>query len=155
MITTILSDFSYVLLFPKAADYKDTLNGLYRKIVQQEKYNFFDYYTLNEELLKFYTELRDDGKSINIFTAGRVQDDPQLRGKLSFFENIISAEDYGYSKADKTTYEQITKVLGRNASEILFIDDQIINVNAAQEAGLTALVYKDNEALFNSIRALL
>lgn len=155
MITTVLSDFSYVLLFPKAQSYKDTLNGLYRQIIGQGKYNLFDYYVLNQELLKFYKSIRDEGISVNIFTAGVMQNDPQLRSYLGFFDQIISAQDHDLSKADTESYRQIAKKLSKSETEIVFVDDSMLNVTAATEAGLTGLCYKNNSQIISELKSLL
>jgi len=133
MITTILSDFSYVLIFPKDVHYQGTLNGLYKTLTG--KYNFFDYYQINQPLLDVYKNLKEQGKSINIFTS-------QVEEVLKpVFENIYSAGNLNISKSDPEAYRKVAKLLGKNPEEIVFVDDQLANVEAARETGMEIVYY--------------
>ena len=44
MIKAIISDVSYVLLFPKNREYKGILNSFYKQIKGEDKFSFFDYF---------------------------------------------------------------------------------------------------------------
>lgn len=148
MITTILSDFSYVLLFPNDKHYSGTLNGLYQTLLgQPKKINIFDYYRLDDNLLNYYQSLKKK-YSLNIFTSGSIQNHPQLRAKLEpVFTNILTAADFKLSKSDPIVYRLVAEKLKKKASEILFIDDQEKNIKAAQKAGLNGFVYQNFSAL--------
>jgi len=111
MITTIVSDFSYVLLFPKEESYQGTLNGLYRTLTGN--FNFFDYYRLNNKLLEYYKSLKSQKLSINIFTSGSLQNNLQIKKILEpIFDHIWSAQELGLEKSDIESYRIITKKLG-------------------------------------------
>ena len=61
------------------------------------------------------------------------------------FENIFSANTLGLSKKEPSAYLFIAEKLRVRPESIVYIDDQIKNVEAAQEAGLSALHYTDND----------
>jgi HAD superfamily hydrolase (TIGR01509 family) len=67
----------------------------------------------------------------------------------------LSGEDYNLSKTDPQAYEFIAKKLGKQPSEILYIDDQENNIEAARLAGLQTLHFKNNTDLLNELGQLL
>lgn len=144
MIKTILSDFSLVVLFPKDKNYKGKLNELHAKLTKEHgEYNFFDYFELNEELLSYYTQLKDR-YSVNVFTTGVVQNASAVRKIIDkIFDNIYTAKDYGISKTDPESYKFIAKKMNRDTNEIIFIDDRPENINAASKSGMVSVQYKE------------
>jgi len=140
MITTLVSDLSYVLLFPKDKNYQGTLNGLYKTLTGS--YNFFDYYQLNQPLFEAYQEFKEQGTSVNIFTSGSLQENAQVNQVLEpVFENIYSAEKLNLNKSEPEAYRKVAQLLGKSPEEILFVDDQLANVEAAREAGMEIVYY--------------
>jgi HAD superfamily hydrolase (TIGR01509 family) len=142
MITTILSDFSRVILFPKDKNYKGTLNGLYKELENKKiPYDFFDYFEFNDDILNLYRQLKNK-YSINIFTTGTIQNTQEVKQKLdNIFDNIFSAEEYGLDKAKPDSYKFIANKLGKQASQILYIDDQEKNIKAAKKTGMETILY--------------
>jgi HAD superfamily hydrolase (TIGR01509 family) len=156
MIKAILSDFSYVLLFPKEKSYSGTLNGLYSKLLQQKNYNYFGYYQLNNELIQTYQKYRKPELSVNIYTSGTVQEDSQVKEKIApYFDNIFSAEKLNISKEDKYSYIKIADLLKLEPKEIVFIDDQDRFLDGARLAGLNVIKYKNNADTINKLNRLL
>lgn len=156
MISTILSDFSWVIAFAKDVSYKDALNRLHFELTKEVgDYNFYDYFKFNEELLDFYSSLK--GKySLNILTTGVLQNHPQVRKKLEpIFNNIFSTYDNELEKTNPESYLFLAKKLGKKPSEILFIDDKEEFINAATEAGLNTIQYKNNQDLFKKIKTFI
>jgi HAD superfamily hydrolase (TIGR01549 family) len=140
MIKTVLSDFSYVLIFPKDSHYQGTLNGLYKTLTGE--YNFFDYYQINQPLLEAYRSFKTQGISVNIFTSGGFQENMQVKEVLKpVFEKVYSAEQLNVSKSDPSAYRNVAKLLGKSVSEIVYVDDQLANVEAAREAGMEIVYY--------------
>ncbi|KXK12058.1 MAG: Phosphoglycolate phosphatase [Microgenomates bacterium OLB23] len=144
MITTILSDFSNVILRFNKPTFIGSLNGLYRELLNSGKpFNFFDYYEFDNELLSYYKKL---GKkySMNIFTTSQIQNDPKSKEVLeNMFSQILSAENLGVNKAEPAAYVMVAEKLGKDTEEIVFIDDQIKNIEAAEKAGMTGIHYKN------------
>jgi FMN phosphatase YigB (HAD superfamily) len=158
MITAILSDFAWVIAFPKDENYKGALNRLHFKLSEEVgDYDFYDYFKLNEELLDFYQFQKEKYSiSLNIFTTGVLQSHPQAKKKLEpIFDNIFTTYDNELDKTNPDSYLFIAKKLGKKPSEILFIDDKEEFIKAAKKAGLSVRLYKDLMNLKKSIRKAL
>ncbi len=156
MITTILSDFSFVILFPKDKDYHGKLNDLNTTLTNKlGKYVFFEYFELNSTLLEFYKLLKKS-YSINIFTSGDIQNNESVRKIIDpIFENVYTAKDFNLNKNDPQAYKIIAQKLNKKPNEIIFIDDQEENIQAAKEAGLKTALYKDLEQLKFELKKVL
>src|SRR3989304_7756421 len=151
MITTLLFDFSYVLLFPKDSHYMGKLNALHKELSQKPNYVFFDHYVLNNELLDYLKNLKEK-YILAICTTGTIQNVPEVRSELDkVFSKVFSSADIGYVKSDSEAYLYVAKQLGVEPKDILFIDDQEENVLAAKTAGLSVIRYTLNKELFTSL----
>ncbi len=100
MITTLLFDFSRVLLFPKNSEYQGMLNPLHAGNFTKSDYHFFDYFELNEELLGYLEKIKDKF-GLNIFTTGNIQNAPEVRERINpIFKRVFAAGEMGVSKKD-------------------------------------------------------
>ena len=153
MIKSLLFDFSYVFLFPKDKKYSGTLNGLYKQLNEQNiKYNFWDFFELNIDLLNYLNSIKIPK---SIYTSGTIQNDLALKKVINpKFSQIISAEISSLPKSDPASYLQISKNLALEPKNILFIDDDINNISVAKSAGLETLQYIDNLKLFADLNYL-
>lgn len=148
MITTIISDFSRVILNPKDKNYKGTLNELHKELSEKnENYLFFNYFEFNKEILNLYRKLKTKF-SVNVFTTGTIQNRLEVRQIIDpIFNNIYTAKDYCLDKKQPEAYFFIAKKLNKKPGEILFIDDQEGNIQAAKKAGLYTIQYLKFEEL--------
>ena len=89
MISTIISDFSRVILDVKNKEYKGSLNSLYKDLLSHNrKFDFFDYFELNNDILNLLTTLRNK-YSINVFTTGTIQRAPEISEIIKpIFDNV-------------------------------------------------------------------
>lgn len=145
MITTVVSDFSRVLLFPKDETYTGGLNALNNKLLQEfgELYKFLDYFKINEELLDVYKELREKFP-IYIFTTDVIQNRPEVRTILDpIVTGIFSAKDFNLNKKAPESYTFIAQKIMRVPEQIVYIDDTIANLDAAKKAGMHVLKYEN------------
>lgn len=157
MITTILSDFSRVILNLKDTTYRGTLNSLYKSLIEKgEPFNFYDYYVFNDELLGYYNKLKDH-YGLYILTTGSIQKKaPEVDQKIKgIFKGILTTQSYPVNKLDSSLYEIIAKELNKSEDEMLLIDDSEENTKAARQAGLHAILYTDNRNLFIQLERLL
>jgi len=156
MITTILSDFLRVILNPKDKKFQGTLNGLNKELSEKNmNYSFFDHFEFNEEILSLYIQLRLK-YSLNIFTTGTIQNKPEVRKIIDpIFEHIYTAKDFGLDKKQSAAYLLIAKKLNKKPGEILFIDDQIDNIEAAKKAGLNTIQYLKFKKLVRELKTRL
>ena len=155
MITTLLFDFSRVLLFPKDKSYRGELNPLHAELSKNPNYKFLDYFELNAELLRFLKGIKDRSE-LYIFTSGTIQDAPEIQPTLrDIFVRVYSAERIGFSKKDPDSYSFIANDLGINAGEILFIDDTAANIEAARAAGLETLLFVSTQETVDGIKEIM
>jgi len=154
MITTIIFDFSRTLLFPKDKNYKGSLNKLHKELSQKQDYQFLDHFKFNEELLLLLNKIKDNF-SLYIFTTEVIQKAKESKEKIkSIFKKIYTEEDTKLKKNDPKAYSFITNDLGKNPSEILYIDDTIENINAAKRVGLKTIHYSSNKMLLKEIERI-
>ncbi len=155
MITTLLFDFSRVLLNVKDESYTGFLNTLHEEWSSKPGYNFFDYFELNEELLKFLETIKDKYSSY-IYTTGSVQNVPDVRKRIDpIFRKIYSSEESGLNKKDPQSYLFIAKDLNKNPGEILFTDDQPANIEAAKIAGLATIHFQSTAQFINELSKIM
>ena len=154
MIKAVISDFSRVLLVPKDKSYSGGLNELHQKLAQQTDYNPLVYFELNLRLLDFYSSLKDT-YSLFVFTSETIQNAPEFRAYLEpVFDEMISALDLGVNKKDIQAYTKLVAKLNLKVDEVMYIDDSVDNVEAATQAGLKAILFKDNLEVIEKIRLL-
>jgi HAD superfamily hydrolase (TIGR01549 family) len=155
MITTLLFDFSRVLLFAKSTSYNGELNALHQELSLNPNYNFLNNFELNGELLSYLDSIKNK-ISLYIFTSGTIQNAPEIKDKIEkVFKKVFSAGDLGISKSDPDAYKLVAESLGINAEEILFIDDMEKNINAARKANLQTYLYQNNKDLVEEIESIL
>lgn len=152
MIKALLFDFSRTLLFVKDPSYQGKLNDLYRNIISKKGYNFFDYFTLNNELFNYLKPLKNK-YTLAIYTTDIIQNDPSLKTILDDqFAYVFAANEMDITKKDPQGYLLIAKKLNKKPDQILFIDDQLVNLNAAKKAGLQTIQFISNKQLFNDLK---
>ncbi len=153
MVKALLFDFSRVLLFPKGSDPVESLNGKYRELLEQGEFDFFEHYRLNEELMDFIYKLQDDYE-LFLFTSETIQEAPELKEELSVFKRIFSGTRMNLDKKEPVAYETIAREIGADIEEIVFIDDSMLNLTAAAQAGMQVIHYQNNEQLFDTFKIL-
>lgn len=134
MIKAVISDFFNVLLLPTG------------KAV--------DEYELNTELLDFYTSLK---KHINVymFTNALIHEQPEFDDQLQpVFDEIFSAIKMGLSKKDPASYRSLANRLNLKPEEVLFIDDSVVNIEAAKTAGMNVITFTDTESVKKEFHSL-
>jgi putative hydrolase of the HAD superfamily len=68
---------------------------------------------------------------------------------LRFFEKKIYLTEY--PKPHEKAFEKLITTLGMTPSEILFIDDSLININTAQQFGIETIQYISPSDLENKL----
>lgn len=155
MITTLLFDFSNTLLFAKDKNYSGGLNKLHKELfTANPNYNFWDFFELNDRLLS-YLETKIAKYNLYIFTSGSIQNVPVVKERLSkIFKGLYSAEELNTSKKDIEAFIIISKLIKTAPREILFIDDDQQNLDAADSAGLNTMLFTSNDGVINKINEL-
>ena len=111
-------------------------------VIRMKKYAYDEYaYRIpaKEKVVETLTGLKNLGADLHILTASphEVLDVCLSRlGMTELFTNIWSCDDFGTGKADPQIYTAAAKRIGRNVSEILFIDDNLGACKTAKLAGM-------------------
>jgi len=98
-------------------------------------------------------ELRNNG--IKCFTATKQEKcrTDYIEREMGFgeiFDGSFSSANLGYKKPDLKFFEIILNELGAQPGEVLFFDDEQVNIDAANEIGIKSFLYTDFEK-FNKI----
>lgn len=73
---------------------------------------------------------------------------------LGWFDHIVVSGDEKVIKPDPRIYEILLDRIGRNASECVFIDDGIRNIEAARKLGFAGIHYRNPAQLRDELAAL-
>ena len=94
-------------------------------------------------------ELKKRGDSLNVLTASpHTTLDACLKrlGIFDIFENVWSCEDFGTTKSDPEIYKMAAKRLGKNVSEVIFLDDNLNADKTAKSAGMQVVGVYDKSS---------
>ena len=146
MIKCIVSDLSFILLFPKDKEYQGTLNGLYRQLIEEKgSFDFYDYFEINDELFEYLKLIRKQ-YPLYIYTTGIVQEDPAIYPLLlSIFQASYSVQQLDLPKDQVSSYTSLATIIEFKPSEILYIDDSQDNITRAQEANFNTIHFQNTE----------
>jgi HAD superfamily hydrolase (TIGR01509 family) len=72
---------------------------------------------------------------------------------LGEFDECVVSGHVGVVKPDRRIYEILFKRVGRNPSELLFIDDSLANVRGSEAAGMAAIHYREGVDLERELKA--
>lgn len=154
MTKTLLIDFSRTLLYPTDKTYKGKLNPLYRSIILNKDYNFFEHFYLNTELINFLQSFRKK-YMLCIFTTDIIQNDPAIKSALEEnFSKIFAANDLGIDKRESSGYIKLAGILKEKPENILLIDDTKEKLNAAKKAGYQTIQFISNKQLMEKLKSI-
>jgi epoxide hydrolase-like predicted phosphatase len=102
--------------------------------------------TPNEEMMVFFKSLRPRYRTALLSNSGvGARREEQQRYHFSDMTDlIIYSHEEGVEKPDQRIYTIACERLGMQPEEIVFLDDAILNVAAALEYGIHAILYQNN-----------
>jgi 2-haloacid dehalogenase len=106
------------------------------------------------ETVDILAELKAAGREVHALTNWSAQSFPIARERFEFldwFENIVVSGEEKLIKPDQQLYQILLDRIGRDASDCIFIDDGIRNVNAAAEMGFDAIHFTSPEQLHEQL----
>ncbi|MDP1850287.1 MAG: HAD family phosphatase [Solirubrobacteraceae bacterium] len=112
----------------------------------------------NEAMIAFMASLRAEGYRMGLLTNNVREWELKWRAMApidDIFELVIDSAFVGVRKPDPEIYELTVTGLGVPAAECLFVDDIEVNCDAAQAAGMTAVVFRDAQQAIAEMRAIL
>lgn len=81
----------------------------------------------------------------------RLRSDLERLGLLHELDHVINSAELGSAKPERAIFDAALRVAGVSAAEALFVDDQPVNVRAAEQLGCTAHLFRGAEALEASL----
>ncbi|MEA3309012.1 MAG: HAD family phosphatase [Chloroflexota bacterium] len=124
---------------------------------QQLGEEFFQGGRLNEELLTFARQMQPHyrlGILSNAWDNARV-DFTEGLGLGEIFEVFIISAEEGLAKPDLRIYQIALQRLGLRPPEVVFLDDRMENVTAAQQLGMRAVHYQNNQQAITEVQMYL
>lgn len=112
---------------------------------------------LNDELVRRIDHLRAAGLRLGLLSNFS----PELRmlleqqDLLHRFDHITISAEIGVMKPNAAAYRAILDMVALPANTCIFVDDQPVNVEAAQTLGLHGIVFRDNASCLAAIDRLL
>lgn len=94
-----------------------------------------------EGVIETLCALHRRGDRLNILTASPHEALDACLGRLGIlplFENVWSSEDFDTTKDDPAIYRMAAERLGVSPAEVIFVDDNLLAVRTAKEAGMQA-----------------
>jgi putative hydrolase of the HAD superfamily len=112
----------------------------------------------NPPMIELMAALRADGFRMALLTNNVREWEQRWRAMApidDIFELVVDSAFVGVRKPDPAIYELVVQGLGVEAEECLFIDDIEVNCEAAQAAGMSAVIYRDAQQAIADVRAAL
>jgi putative hydrolase of the HAD superfamily len=119
---------------------------------------YFAGLTPNVPMIELMASLRGEGYRMACLTNNVREWEPLWRAMApvdEIFELVVDSAFVGMRKPDRAIYELIVRRLGVPAEACLFVDDLLVNCDAARAAGMHAVVYRDPDQAIAEIRAAL
>ncbi|HEU5251775.1 MAG TPA: HAD family phosphatase [Solirubrobacterales bacterium] len=112
----------------------------------------------NEPMIELMRELKASGLKMAMLTNNVREWEPIWRSMLpvdEIFEEIVDSAFVGCRKPEPRIYELTLERIGSPAGSCLFVDDLRVNCEGAEAAGMSAVVFRENEQAIGEIRAAL
>lgn len=111
----------------------------------------------NTELLGYIAELRKDYKTALLSNVARSSLDKRFPDNelQIYFDLIAASAEIGAAKPDRDAYHFVSDQLGLLPEECVFTDDKLSFCQAAESAGMHAIVYEDFTQFKSELETLL
>ena len=120
---------------------------------------YFEALEPNEPMIELMREIRHRGHRMAMLTNNVREWEHLWRSMLpvdEIFELVVDSGFVGMRKPEPEIYElTLARMSGINAEDCLFVDDLVVNVEAARAIGMTAVRFESNEQAISEIRAVL
>jgi putative hydrolase of the HAD superfamily len=121
---------------------------------------YFEALHPNEPMIELMREARRSGRRMALLTNNVREWEPRWRAMLpvdDVFEIVVDSAFVGMRKPESPIYELTVEWLGDGVApeDCLFVDDVLVNIEAARELGMRTVHFKDNEQAIPEIREAL
>jgi putative hydrolase of the HAD superfamily len=121
---------------------------------------YFDALDPNQPMIDLMVAIKSRGYRMALLTNNVREWEPLWRSMLpvdEIFEVVVDSAFVGMRKPDPPIYELAVERLGQGitAAECLFVDDVLVNIEAAQDLGMSAVHFRENDQALAEIEAAL
>jgi putative hydrolase of the HAD superfamily len=112
----------------------------------------------NDEMIAYLRSLRGRGLRLALLTNNVVEWEPRWRSVWpidELFEVVVDSAFVGTRKPEPEIYAITLERLGLPAGACAFVDDVEVNVQAAREAGMHGILYRDTPRTVIELASLL
>lgn len=128
-----------------------------RKDDEALRHEILGHFVLRTEMIKIVQELKEKG-----FIVGILSDQTNWLGELDEKDDFLRHFDYVFnsyrihkSKRDPSLFTDVCGSLGLSPEEVLFVDDNIENVQRAGAQGLKIIYFRDIDQFKTELRQLI
>jgi len=127
----------------------DKLCSFYKEAYKRNK-------KLNLEIVEIIKNIRKNFKVICLTDTNHIHFEAhQEQGILDLFDEKFGSHQIGIRKKDPKVFEIILKKLNVDPKEVLFIDDNLKNIENAKSLGIKVIHFKDNVQLIKELDKIL
>jgi putative hydrolase of the HAD superfamily len=119
---------------------------------------YFEALDPNQPMIDLMRQLKAEGFRMAMLTNNVREWEPLWRSMMpvdEIFETVVDSAFVSLRKPEPRIYELTLERIGLPAEACLFVDDLLHNCDAAREAGMTAVHFRDNEQAIAEIRGQL
>jgi putative hydrolase of the HAD superfamily len=120
---------------------------------------YFEALEPNEAMIELMREIKNSGRRMALLTNNVREWEPVWRSMLpvdEIFELVVDSGFVGVRKPDPPIYElTVARLSGISPEQCLFVDDVLVNIEAASAIGMIAVHFRTNEQAIPEIRSAL
>lgn len=127
--------------------------GLSTSDLDQLRLDFYRGDQLDMNLINFIKELRKDGVTVGLLSNNSLElvDDLSRLKIRPLFDSVVVSAQVGVMKPDERAYQIMLRELDTDASDSLFVDDSLQNIEGARQTGMAAIHFTPALDLRNRI----
>jgi len=112
---------------------------------EEVKSRYYDISVRDENSVEWLKSLHKEGKYklgfLSNVGAGRMNDFFDEKQQRELFDQVVLSYEVGMVKPEVAIYDLMAKMLGLKNEECVMIDDQAVNIDAARNSGMQAIMY--------------
>lgn len=130
---------------------------MHREDIPELRRDYFSGDRLNHRLVALIRELRASGYATALLTNHDLQLEAQLceLGLDNLFDHVLISAKTGVMKPDPTAYRMALRALNVAPEQVVFVDDSLSNIRAAQPLGIHTILYRAETDVREELAAIL
>jgi len=125
------------------------------KIIEFYKMLYKKYKKPNRKIITLIRRLRKKFTVIGLTDTNKIHFEVHAEdGTLDNFDEVFTSFKLGSRKSDKTTFYKVLRKINAKPEEVVFIDDNDKNIEAAKSAGILTIKYNNYAQLIANLKRL-